>query len=45
MRFRLVQVLSKINSPTYNIAILCYKQIDCSDELYAATYIVKRTAL
>jgi hypothetical protein len=44
-RFRLVQALSKSNSPTSSIVVLCCKKLIALDELRAATYIVWRTAL
>jgi hypothetical protein len=44
-KFRLVQTLSKSNSPTSSIVTLCCEKLVAPDELRAATYIVKRTAL
>jgi hypothetical protein len=38
-RFRLVQSLSRRNSPTSSIAVLCCEKISPPDELRAATYI------
>jgi hypothetical protein len=40
MRFRLVQALSRSNSPTFSIVVLCYGKIISPDELRAAAYVV-----
>jgi hypothetical protein len=38
LMFRLVQILLKNNSYTYNIIVLCCERIGYPDELRAATY-------
>ncbi len=44
MKFRLVQTLSRSNSHTFHIAVLCYGKLVAPDELRAATYIDWRPA-